>query len=460
MRPMQIINTLADAKGANAKIEVIAGLGINETTVMKGIVAHALNDMVSFYITSIDEFKPTLFDENSDADVGLYDFTYELMQLNDKGSANGADRLKLAKMRHQLDDETKQLVDLIVARDLRCGCGLNTFRKVWGKDFLPAMEYALMGAYDEQAILDTIDFTNGAISQLKSDGARCIVTGRNGKITARSRNGKPILGMATILESAEKLGVDDRDFDLDGELVVLSKKGKILPRKIGNGIISKAVKGTLPAEEAARIRYVVWDLIIRTEEGLKETYANRFNRLIDMLKWSGAPAILAQETKIVKSLREAKEHYREMVLRGEEGTVLKNMNSLWTPGDSKSARAANGFKFKEEFDAEFIIKSWYFGDPKKKFAKCVGGFAIESACGQVVSNVGGGLSDKERMVDNPDDYVGGIVTVRYNARIMADGSTTWSLFLPRVIEFRHDKNVADDLEKIIEQEEAAREAGM
>ena len=63
-------------------------------------------------------------------------------------------------------------------------------------------------------------------------------------------------------------------------------------------------------------------------------------------------------------------------------------------------------------------------------------------------------------MDDPDSLIETVVALKYNGRTMAEGSDVWALFLPRVIELRSDKDVADNLNKIIEAEAASRELGM
>ena len=387
------------------------------------------------------------------------------MYLNEKGSANAEDKHNLAKIRAGLDSNDQQVADLIVRRDLRCGMGLSSFRKVWGEDFVPDMEYALMGTYDAKKITKYINFDEGAFSQLKSDGKRSILTKRRNSYETRSRNGKPNGDMPHINEAAKRLGLPaDVDFDLDGELVVLDENGKVLPRTTGNGIIAKVAAGSATKEQVGRVRFIVWDLIIRTEAGLKETYGIRFGRLrcliVDAVNVGEVFPIMATESKVVWSLKEAKEHYQEMVRRGEEGTILKTTGSVWTPGDSSANRCMNGFKFKEEFEGDFEIVDWYYGKEGSKYAKAIGGYKCRSLCGQVTFKVGSGLKDKDRFIDDPDSLKGTIVECKYNARVMARDSVIWSLFLPRVIEHRSDKSVADNLDKLIANEEASRELGM
>lgn len=468
MEMLHMIEALANAKGSNAKLDVLRNLPEEHVGGLKKVVEYALDNMKKYHVSSIDDFTPTLFDEHIEEGSVSPPTLFTLLDLiNFKGSANATDKAALARLKAGLDANDKKVADLIIGRDLRCGMGLSSFRKVWGEDFLPDMEYALMGSYNAKKVMEHIIFEEGAFSQLKSDGKRCILTKRGGNYETRSRNGKPNGDMPHIIAAAKLLfpeGDDGFDFDLDGELVVLDENGKILPRTTGNGIVAKVAAGSATKEQISRVRFVVWDLIIRTEFGLTETYGIRFGRLKQLLAQavldSGTIPIWATESKTVWSLKEAKEHYQEMVRRGEEGTILKNNGSVWTPGDSTSARCANGFKFKEEFEGDFEIVGWYYGKQGTKYEKAIGGYRCRSKCGMVMFNVGSGLKDSDRFIDNPDKLIGTIVEIRYNARVMAKDSDIWSLFLPRVIEHRNDKSVADDLNKLIEAEEASRALGV
>jgi len=60
-------------------------------------------------------------------------------------------------------------------------------------------------------------------------------------------------------------------------------------------------------------------------------------------------------------------------------------------------------------------------------------------------NVGTGLSDEERQNFWVDGLQGKIVEVAYNEKITSKGKDTASLFLPRFMGIRLDKNVANTL---------------
>ena len=60
--------------------------------------------------------------------------------------------------------------------------------------------------------------------------------------------------------------------------------------------------------------------------------------------------------------------------------------------------------------------------------------------------IGAGFTDLDlkTLSEDPDSHVGKIVAVQYNVTI-TDKHGNRSLFLPRFVEVRTDKNVADDL---------------
>jgi|TARA_R110000851_G_scaffold13348_2_gene45619 hypothetical protein len=459
----EAIQRLSDAKGANNKLLILREeLSVLQTSELKIIVEYTYDNMRSYHVSNIveepDNFAGSIFEEPSKRSYALTDLLECLFYLNKKGSANGEDKIRLGKIKAGLTEENKAIMDLIIRRDLRCGLGLKSFRKVWGEDFLPDMKYALMAAFDEKKVKMSINFEVGAFSQLKSDGKRSILTCRNRSFVSRSRNGIPNGQVNQITEMAKQFDIDG-DFDLDGELVVLDEKGDILPRTTGNGIVAKVAAGSASLDELSRVRYVVWDLIIH--DGRAVSYEERFNWLqiqlaSTLLNDYPNQSILLTESKMVYSLKEAKDHYRELVRLGQEGTILKDRNSQWTCGDSGSCREANGFKFKEILEGDFQITGWYYGKKGTKYESFIGGLECMSSCGQIVFNVGSGLTDAVRKMPNPDSLIGTVVECVYNARTMVEGRETWSLFLPRVIEFRTDKSVADDLDKIIKAEEAYR----
>ena len=54
------------------------------------------------------------------------------------------------------------------------------------------------------------------------------------------------------------------------------------------------------------------------------------------------------------------------------------------------------------------------------------------------------MSDEQRKMD-PDEFIGKIISVKYNEKIKDKNSEHWSLFLPIFQELRLDKSEADNI---------------
>ena len=494
MHPNKIIQHLREAKGTKAMTAIIEQHADNEF--LRECVALTYNQLISYNLSKIEDLPPPnpidlLFGDTEETrESTMSDAIEKLMYLDTKGSASNADKLHLAQIKSGLPEDDAAMLDMIVARDFKCGATINTFRKVYGVDFVPDFPCMLCSPYNAAAINKNIDWSN-AYSQLKSDGARCLIKCYTEGIELRSRNGKSYHGLQSLANAARKYTESCGDVVLDGELVVIDANGIIAARQTGNGVINKASSGTIGSEEADRVILVVWDIIDRAEfekrEGItKKTYSERWEELRcldgrigedddDMFDASGHhKRIKLTECRKISSLAEAKIHYAEMLARKEEGTIVKDGNGYW-----EDCRSTSQYKFKEIHPAEFRIVGWYPGKKGSKYENCIGGFNIESECGMVASGIGSGLTDEMRgykkvfiqdnadnmtqssvEVDekfNPNKYIGAIVEGEYNARTITEGSEKQSLFLARVVRIRFDKDKANTLEEMIAQEESSRE---
>jgi ATP-dependent DNA ligase len=98
-------------------------------------------------------------------------------------------------------------------------------------------------------------------------------------------------------------------------------------------------------------------------------------------------------------------------------------------------------------DCDLEIIGWYPGEGKRE--GFIGGFICTDASKTLEVKIGSGFTDKDlqELSVNPDTFIGKIAAVQYNEPI-TDKFGGRSLFLPRFIEVRHDKNLADDLSKM------------
>jgi len=146
------------------------------------------------------------------------------------------------------------------------------------------------------------------------------------------------------------------------------------------------------------------------------------------------------ESKSVGSFEEAQKIFEEYLAQGQEGIILKDMSGVW-----EDKRVKTQVKFKAELDCDLKVIGIQPGTGK--YEGLVGALLCESEDGIIKVDVGSGLSDFDRKEFTTNSPVGKIVAVVYNARIKNKQGEE-SLFLPRLVEVREDKNFADSAKKI------------
>tara|TARA_Y100000004_G_scaffold165015_1_gene195555 strand:- start:474 stop:932 length:459 start_codon:yes stop_codon:yes gene_type:complete len=143
------------------------------------------------------------------------------------------------------------------------------------------------------------------------------------------------------------------------------------------------------------------------------------------------------DTRIVNNLDEARDHYREMIEEGQEGTILKDMSVGWS-----NTRSRLTVKFKEIKDIDLRVIKWNEGTGRNK--GLLGALTAETDDGKIRVNIGTGFSDEQRKLFTEEFVMGKIIEIEYNQRISSGGDRdTDSLFLPRFIELREDKDYAN-----------------
>ena len=147
------------------------------------------------------------------------------------------------------------------------------------------------------------------------------------------------------------------------------------------------------------------------------------------------------ETIEVADLAEAEAHFAEMLKRGEEGTLLKSKDHVW-----EDKRSYGLLKMKAIKDADLEVVDWQEGTGK--YEGMLGALICQSSDGKVEVSIGSGFSDEQRKNFTREATVGRIVEVIYNERITSRNRESDSLFLPRFIELREDKGVANSSKEI------------
>lgn len=440
---LEALNKIAENPSKNAKQDLVAGFMADDE--FKQVCKLAYDPFCIFGIQPNKEDEEQLpgelyFDEN--------DTLIFLQDLMDRNLTGNAAREALQKQLRTLSKDSGELLIRILRKDLRAGFSESTINKAV-KDFIPVFPY-MRCSLPKDADIHKWEWSKGVISQEKADGMFANGNRIKGSLYFASRQGSPFPmdEFGELIEEAKKHLRDG--FQYHGELLV-ERDGQILPREIGNGVLNSVLKGGKFAENERPV-YIVWDLIpitsVRSKGEYKVPYLNRLKDIRDSVQ--GATVIRMIETRVVKTLEKAYEHFFEMLKQGKEGTVIKKPTMIWKDGTSKEQ-----VKMKLEADCELEIVAINEGKIGSKNEGRAGALHCQSSCGNLVVDV---AVKNEKMRDEidkaPNDWIGRIVTVRSNQILKPSASNDkHSLFLPRLVEdtYRTDKSEADSLERITAQ---------
>jgi len=436
-----ILNALESTSSRKEKEKILADNADND--VMRSVLVKALDPFINYYIRKIPKYTPA---KKSTIDLSHALSCLEKISNRELTGHAAIDYLR-DELLSRLSKEDAVVLERVVLKDLRCGVSEATVNKIHSK-LIPTYPCMLASGFD-QKLVEKIPFP--AIVQVKLDGMRfnAIVNANTQTVEFRSRNGKLIeirdqIFPQAFLEMARNIGMARVVFD--GELLVVDEAGKILNRQEGNGILNKAVKGTITSEESARIRACIWDVIpflYFSQEKCTVPYEDRLVTVvtaIDHLGSNFSHLVHVVETKIAENDYQAKRLFESYYKDGQEGIILKARNGIW-----ENKRAKHQIKYKGELEADLLCTDWIPGTGKYK--NMMGSLVLKSSDGKVNVSVGTGFSDGMRSSLKKEDVVNKIVSVKYNS-LIEDVNGEHSLFLPVFVEIRSDKTSADSLKDL------------
>jgi ATP-dependent DNA ligase len=437
---MSVYNILVKLASTDSRLEKEAILkSEHDNKELKEVVRLALDSLTQFYIR-----KVPIVNQHAKKSAGLPWAFAQLKFLSTRKVTGNAGIVHLKNILEELDEADSLVVERIISKDLRCGVSTATANKIWPKlcHEFPCM---LASPFKEK-LVGKIKFP--AIAQLKLDGMRATIIVENGAVTVYSRNGKIIDIADHFAKEILATGTEYTDVVFDGELLVVNEFGSFVNRQTGNGILNKALLGTITDEEVKDIRFVAFDMIPLQDfrKGVCHVpYFIRLNSLNTFIfVYNALEEIMAEsnkkiqvvETWEVSSFDDAQGVFEDMIMAGQEGIILKDEYNMWENKRSKTL-----IKFKAELDCDLVCVDVVEGTGK--YQDRMGALVLESVDGIIKVNVGTGFSDEDRQVLWENKPLGKIVAVCYNACIKDKNSGVNSLFLPRFLEVREDKSVAD-----------------
>lgn len=431
------IEEIANTPGKNDKTALVVS-HIKEEHFLR-VLVYAYDPFKTY---GVRQFLPVDTQGHSSFD----DTTWQLLDdlVSRKLSGNAALETIKSQMT-RLEPGSRELLKRIILKDLRAGFSENTINKA-RKGTIPTFPY-MRCSLPKDVDLNAWPWDQGIISQEKADGMFVNVSVETGGVFMTTRQGTPLPSYAFQALLAEIQERFESGQQLHGEILV-AMNGQVLPREIGNGRLNSAIQGG-PWEEGCYPILKVWDSIplssVVSKGRCDRPYLHRLRYLHSQLKEKPGSLVSLIDTRVVRSLKEAYDHYREMLKQNKEGTIIKKPSMIWRDHTSRDQ-----IKLKLEAPCELEVIG--FAEGKGKHAGTFGALICQSACASLVVNVGTGLTDAQRLEihNNRDQWLHSVITVKSNSIMYSDDPTRkpHSLFLPVFVERRLDKSEADDLPRI------------
>lgn len=428
-----IIKSLRAVGSTNTKRYIIEQNSNNEA--LRLLFYAAYDGAVNFWIKADKGTKTT----------GTGVITAELIKdilavLNCRVFTGNAARDYLAGLLQRLTQPEADVIICMINRDLDCKTSTSIANGVW-KNLIREFPVMLAEKFNEKnakIFYAAERAKKKMIVQAKKDGGRAeAAIQSDGSVRVCSRNGNEL----TVFDHFSYLHPFAGHM-VDGELVAYNKDGTPMDRKTSNGIYTKTVRGTATESEIASMRFIIWDMVPLADfySGVYScAYIDRFKMLSDIARSMDQSLINIVESEEIWTVSEAIGFYNKMLLRKEEGAMLKLADAPWEDGRSK-----NVLKLKEIKDATLYC---YAVKGHSKKDGWIGSLECRTSCGELEVSIGSGLSEDDRKRP-ATDFIGSLIDMQYNQIIKSKGSDKWSMFLPIYKGIRADVGEADDFEKL------------
>ena len=433
MKCIIYINEIKNTQGTNAKLDLLREYIKDET--FQKVLFYTYNPFFNYYVKKIPAFSSHSTIANIDGMFLLLD------DLRCRKFTGNTALEYISSFLARSNEDLVELTKLILDRDLKMGINTSSINKTL-PNLIPTFDVMLADAkIDIDNLLTKHDYL---YVQKKSDGKRCITMHSDGAVTFYARSGKEIENLydnEPLVNSLNTLRLKlGYDYVLDGEVIIINADGTDADRQYSNGLINRK---NLPKDESSRFSLVVWDIMPHSEFLLDNStlpYVDRLYILNRYIKdqYSNLNMIETHKASTTKSINDITNRFIDS---GFEGSIVKTPDHLYTRKRSKC-----WIKFKKILEADLRVTNFVYGTPGTKYETMLGALELESEDGLVKVGVGSGFTDADRSTITPD-IIGSIVTVQYNQLIENKNGGT-SLYLPRFIEIRTDKDAADNLNKI------------
>ena len=474
----EIFDEIAAESSTNQKMEILKKYKDNE--LLKRVLYLANSKRVKFFIKQIPAYTHNTIGWTLEEALN----TLMIIANREFTGQNAIDKLTIWLENVSTDDA--YIIERIIEKDCKIGMGTTFMNKVI-KDLIEETKYMGAKSYDIKLVKKLFENGKSTYSQLKADGRYAAAIIRGGEVEMESRSGEQtVLTNSKLLTELSSFG---DDIVLTGELTVKginSKYSGSAIRTVSNGIIASLIDicskseerseletlnkiakfeekhgpdyevGSITFQEALdSVMYSVWDCVSVDEYymGKSETpYNKRLDKISKLINNSSSIFVELIESRVVSSLKEAFEHFKEILDRGLEGTILKSIADGW-----KDGKPSFCVKLKLEMEVDLVITGFNYGTKGTKNEKVISSFNAESSCGKLKTRPQGLTEDiMSYVTENQEKLLNTIISVKCNGVSKPKDSDIYALMYPAFLEFRHDeKTIADSIEEILNIEKAS-----
>lgn len=457
-----IFDEISETSGNNAKMDVLRKYKDNE--LLQKVLYRIKSKRVKFFIKQIPDYT---------ANGKNYGLEWALGQLESLSSGSLRGNLAIRHLQEVLssvNSDDAYIVERIIDKDPKNGLGRTFINKVI-PNLIEKTPYQGAKSFSEKLARAIFKKYGYAYSDVKMDGryANCII---HDGVEFESRQGETthIPKNSLLVKELSKFP----DGVLNGELTMVG-----LDRYTSNGIIASVVDiegrgktGNRSDEETAKkikafekkhgsykenvdkIRYTVWDSITLDNYFERKSdipYRDRLGYIFRSTPILNCNRVQVVERKKVYSYEDAMSHFQEILLRGEEGTILKAPSATW-----KDGKPTWQVKMKLEMNIDLKVVSFDYGDEGTKNENIFSRINLRSSCGNLTTTASN-MTEKMMnfITENADDLVGSIVEITCSG-LSQDSKGNWSTLHPRFSELRGDKDTCDSLKSAQEIEDMAK----
>lgn len=381
----KVIQDLRRTRGLNAKKNILS-------------IYPEIQPYIFYTYNPFLQYNVSVLSGEGTGDSDFTDETWDLLdRLHNRAISGNAAKNAIRKHLGTLNYASMQVFACIINKSFDIGLGVKSINEVFPNS-LPTFDIQLAKPVDWKRVKFPCYISP------KLDGLRALFI--NGKFY--SRRGHELQGLTQLSKQCIEIFGNEA---LDGELMIPGTHFDEISGKVRS------------FKEAPEVTYNVFDFPWSSAH-----FYQRYGRLTEKL--CPCPIIPSQVVLVphyyIESQKEALHLYDRYRREGYEGAMLKSKDGLY-----QNARTWDWQKIIETVCEDLKVIGTFEGEGK--YEGLVGGIYVDHNGVKVA--VGGGLSDRQRMVwsDDPDEILGRMVEIAFQ-EVTPQGS----LRHPRLVQVRGD----------------------